>query len=138
VSREAIAVGKARYLKLSSLERFTAEWLIEEDVWGPLVDKELVRLAKIRNIVEQGMLPDRVDLDDDGNSEPIPDTSKHWRCDYCPYRTRCDQDGPGRVALTSSQSGHEDDRLVVEGRAPQVPTLDPQARAGALLKELEA
>ena len=99
VSREAVSVQKADEAGLDHIARFWAEWTFEPKVWEPLVLAETERLAKIRALVDDGQLPDRSDIDDNGKPMKI-DITKHWRCKYCSFAQKCKADGPGRIAIT--------------------------------------
>jgi hypothetical protein len=104
LSREAVSVKKARQAGLGSIERFWAEWVFGREVWEPLVVAETERLAKIRGLVDGGMLPGRSDYDDNAGKWAEPDPETWWRCDgYCSQATRCAKDGPGRVPVGLSQ-----------------------------------
>jgi len=99
LSREAVSVKKARQAGLDSIGRFWAEWIFGPEVWVPLVIAEIERLAKIREIVAHGEIPDRADFNDNGKQVKV-DPETHWRCDgYCQYASRCQADGPGRISI---------------------------------------
>ena len=98
VSREAVSVQKATEAGLGPIERFWAEWVFGRDIWEPLVKAETERLAKVRTLVQGGILPDRSDIDDAGKPMKI-DPETHWRCKYCSFAHRCEMDGPGRVPI---------------------------------------
>jgi hypothetical protein len=102
-SREAVSVPLSRKVGLTSTDRIAAEWVIPEDVWGPIVDAALSRLEDIRATVEQGNLPDREDWDDKAGKwfEPDPDAPRpHWRCNgYCEFAHQCRMDGPGVIPI---------------------------------------
>jgi hypothetical protein len=105
LSREAVSVKKAEEAGLDSIGRFWAEWVFGREVWEPLVDAELIRLAKIRDLVVGGILPDRSDLDDDGKTVKI-NRDTWWRCKYCPQAQRCVVDGPGRIPVELSREAN--------------------------------
>jgi hypothetical protein len=102
VSREAVSVKKAEEAGLGPIERFWAEWTFDQEVWGPLVEAEIARLAKIRALVATGVLPDRADFDDAGKQVKVDPDKGHWRCSYCSHAQRCKLDGPGRIAVELS------------------------------------
>ena len=97
----------------SEAGRFAAEWHYTLDELMPLVQDEVVRVARVQDAIESGVLVSRriddveypagatvIDplasrapwhvLNADGQ---IVDTGSYWGCAYCPWRTRCGQDG---------------------------------------------
>lgn len=99
---EAISVGKAVEAGLHDHDRVCAEWFIPREVWEPLADKELYRQQNILGELENGWLPDRIALDDNGDEE-ARDVAKHPLClNYCDYRDQCLEDGGGVVGVPVS------------------------------------
>ena len=103
VSREAVSIQKAKELKFSSLDRFTAEWLIPQTVWWPIVEKEMQRLGVIRAQVAYGVISDRVWPNDDGSDELVTPGKTQFPCGYCRFESRCKADGPGIVSIPTEQ-----------------------------------
>lgn len=100
---ENFSVGLARQLQLRQMDRFLAEWHVPREVWLPLVEREILRLQKIGNEIDLGYLPDRLFYDEEDWGQKMilkPENKKpYWRCDYCSYRERCIDDGPGVIEI---------------------------------------
>jgi hypothetical protein len=105
VALEAVSKQLAEKLGLSEVGRVIAEWHYTKAEFTPWANKELDRLAALKNVVGNGRLPDREGVDDDGRSIDLdPEASRpHWSCTYCSQRSRCIQDGPG-VILPAKES----------------------------------
>lgn len=102
LSKEAVSAPLAEKVGMRPLDRILAEWEIAEHVWEPLVDKELARIESAYDIVQHGVLPERIEVMDDGSHVVIDPLAQrpHWRCNgYCPFRYRCEEDGPGTVSI---------------------------------------
>lgn len=103
VTFENISIGAAEKLGLRHLDRFLAEWHIPQDVWVPMVDREMERLRFILDCVNFGTLPEREvygETDDHDLVTLDPEASKvPWFCQYCNFRTQCTADGPGLVPV---------------------------------------
>ena len=105
---EAISVGKAQQAGLSDHDRVCAEWFIPRHVWEPMADRELARQEAILTTLEEGFLPDREALDDDGWPE-TRDVDRHPLCmNYCNFREQCLADGPGVVSIPQQKGNNNE------------------------------
>ncbi len=102
-----LSVAKSRAMRVDGIDRLVAEYWIPRDLWEPLAMAEVARMAQIANDVGHGYLPDRIVVDDDGETRVILDPQSHrgapWQCDYCSYRDTCVADGPGVVRILESR-----------------------------------
>lgn len=100
---ENYSVGLAEKIGLRQMDRFLAEWHIPREVWEPLAHAEVERLKEIAETVDLGYLPEREMFDEDHWGELIvlnPSLSRpHWRCQYCSFRGRCEDDGGGTIPI---------------------------------------
>lgn len=105
---ENFSVGLAERVGLRQMDRFLAEWHIPKNVWEPLVEREIERLQEVMQSVDLGYLPEREVYDEDPWYQDhvaelktiAPEPTKHaWNCDYCSFRARCEEDGPGTVEI---------------------------------------
>ena len=103
ITFEALSKNKAASMGVEGVNRFLAEYYIPSSEWKPLASEELSRMRGLAYNIEQGYLPDRHGVTDGGQFlELNPDSSKFWQCDYCAFRTACQQDGPGQVRILDS------------------------------------
>lgn len=101
IALEAISRQMAIRLELSEARRFIAEWFIPKEVWEPLADGEILRQHRIIEDLDEGFLPPPIAIDDDGVGVNLdPSNNRYWQCHYCSYKTQCEADGPGRVAVS--------------------------------------
>lgn len=104
VSFEALSKTKADRMGVTPFNRFMAEFWVPRSEWEPLAMAELRRMEGIHESLTRGFLPDRVARGDDGNLLFLnPNSGKHWQCDYCAFRTLCQQDGAGEVWINQSE-----------------------------------
>jgi hypothetical protein len=98
---EAVSRQVAERVGLSEAQRFISEWVIPKEVWEPLADNEVSRQLFVLEELEDGYLPERVAIDDEGDEITLdPDNARFWQCHYCSMKSHCENDGPGRVAVT--------------------------------------
>ncbi len=99
---------------------FTAEWAFNRTEIERFATLEAERVGDVFDQVDAGTFPDRNVLMDDGSivtiEQPlrglwvrhedgfIVDNGKTWQCDYCRYRDRCIDDGPGQVPIPPDPS----------------------------------
>jgi hypothetical protein len=104
VTFEALSVGKADKMGVEKYNRFMSEFWIPRSEWWPLAMMELERMDAIHQSLSRGYLPDRVARDDDGGLVFLnPNSGKNWQCDYCAFRTLCQQDGANEVWINDSE-----------------------------------
>jgi len=103
ITFEALSKNKAAAMGVEGVNRFLAEWYVGRETWEPWALEEIERMRGFAWNIDQGYLPDRFALTD-GNQflELNPNSSKFWQCDYCAFRTACQQDGPGQVRILDS------------------------------------
>lgn len=97
LSLESISLQVAANLELGELDRIMAEWAFPRDVYEPIADRELARLAEIRKTVElKRNIPIAEAIGDDGTLVYLnPNNNfRPWQCYYCPYMTLCQQLSP--------------------------------------------
>lgn len=103
ITFEALSKNKAANAGVSGVNRFLAEYWIPKEEWFPIADSEIQRMNAIAHAVDQGYLPDRMGVGDDGGIIALnPNIGKFWQCDYCAFRTHCQQDGGGQVRIIDS------------------------------------
>jgi len=103
ITFEALSKNKAANMGVEGTNRFLAEFYVPRSEWEPIAQEELERMKNLAWSIDQGYLPDRYGVDDNGN--PIllnPNTKKFWQCDYCAFRTLCEQDGDGQIRVIDS------------------------------------
>lgn len=105
---ENFSVGLAEKVGLRQMDRFLAEWHIPRSVWEPVTEREIERLQEVMQSVDLGYLPEREVYDENPWYQDhiaelkiiAPEASKPaWNCDYCSFRARCEEDGPGTVEI---------------------------------------
>jgi hypothetical protein len=103
ITFEALSKNKAASMGVDGTNRFLAEYYIPRHEWQPLANQELSRMRGLGWALDNGYLPDRVAIGDNGQVlELNPDTGKAWQCDYCAFRSACSQDGEGQIRLIDS------------------------------------
>lgn len=103
ITFEALSKNKALNANVYGVNRFLAEYWIPQSYWLPIANEEIERMRSIAYAVDHGYLPDRVAVGDDGQTITLnPNISKFWQCDYCAFRTICQQDGNGQVRIIDS------------------------------------
>jgi len=95
IALEAISKGLAEKWDVSEMMRFIAEWIIPKEVWEPIADQETMRQLRILESIEEGNLPHRTAVDDDGMEISLDPEGSRWQCQYCSYANQCKQDGGG-------------------------------------------
>jgi len=100
IALEAISKGLAEKWEVPEMMRFISEWIIPKEVWEPIADREIVRQLRIIDSMEDGFLPHRTVVDDDGMEISLdPENSRYWQCQYCSYVNQCKQDGGGEPPI---------------------------------------
>lgn len=89
-------------IDLNDYTRMAAEWHFERSYWEPLVQSELLRMARIAEQIEYGFLPERIAGDDDGQMKELNPLGSDWQCHYCSHRETCKQDGRASISVTDS------------------------------------
>jgi len=107
ITFEALSKQKASNMGIDGVNRFLAEYEIPRSEWEPLAMAELARMNSIASVVNQGYLPDRIALDDNGVAVELNPNSSAWQCEYCAFRTLCKQDGYGQVRVMDSEVSNE-------------------------------
>lgn len=108
LSLENLSPRELQKIGLHEWQRFAAEWTYERDEWEPIADAEISRFKKALEFVDSGKLPPRAipDLPKGARitnpqtgawtvttADGITDTGSTWQCAYCPFRSRCTDDG---------------------------------------------
>ena len=100
IALEAISKGLAEKWEVPEMMRFISEWIIPKEVWEPIADRETARQLRIIDSMEDGFLPHRLAVDDDGMEISLdPENSRYWQCQYCSFIDRCKQDGGGEPPI---------------------------------------
>jgi NAD(P)-dependent dehydrogenase (short-subunit alcohol dehydrogenase family) len=99
---EALSKQKADKVGIEGYNRFLAEFHVARDEWEPIARAELARMVEIHSIIEEGELPDRWAVDDDGTEIQLSPTGRAWQCAYCAFNTTCTNDGPGVIRVLES------------------------------------
>ena len=94
--------GRLTYLAMEALakdvaygpDRFCAEYSFSREELATDFTDETTRLQEILDTVDNGVLP-RCE-----HEWRYPDGFKRWPCQYCPFQTRCQQDGPNEKKMT--------------------------------------
>lgn len=95
ISLEAISKQAAQVVGFGEFDRFTAEWHIPRDIWEPLAEAEVARIAYLdEHYVKPSLAGDIVLPPGDayeGEWERISpnDARRHWSCEYCPHLSTC-------------------------------------------------
>ena len=89
VAKEAMSANVADRLGFSTYDRFLAEWHIPRDVWLPLAVEELARVEEIKLRLPE--IPNGLGWDDKKGwvSTSPHDSSPHYACGFCNFRTTC-------------------------------------------------
>lgn len=92
LAKEAVSVNKAKTLGITDpYERFAQEWWFPRHEWeGPALE-EINRITQIAEDTKDGLLVQPSVVEDDLSHKNITPGS-YWACDYCPFRTLCEQD----------------------------------------------
>jgi len=99
---EALSINKAEKMGVENYNRFLAEFWIPRSEWEPQALAEIRRSEGIHYAITAGYLPDRIALDDDGDVLYLTPGGKNWQCDYCSFKSLCQQDGEGQVWINQS------------------------------------
>ena len=89
---EPYSMNVAKKLRLTEAERVVRVFPLHADDIEQAVDEEITRGDLIVEMVENDVLPDRLYVDDDGNTQVLT-TNETFPCGYCQYRGRCAEDG---------------------------------------------
>jgi hypothetical protein len=104
VTFEALSRQKSWNMDVEGVSRTLAEFIIEPHEWYSQAKDELERMANLYSNIENGFIPTRVAVDDNGNDIVLNPTGKNWQCDYCSFRDHCVADGPDALRITESVS----------------------------------
>ena len=105
VTFEALSKNKASTMGVEGTNRFLAEFYIPREEWEIIAFEERDRMGALEWAVNQGYLPDRIGLDDNGAPVALnPLSGRAWQCDYCAFRSACIEDGGGQVRLIDSSA----------------------------------
>ena len=108
ISFEALSKQKADKVGIENYNRFLAEFEIDRETWEPLAQAELSRMVEIYDILEEGNLPDRWAVDDEGTEIQLSPNGRAWQCAYCAFNTTCNNDGPGLISVLESTATRKD------------------------------
>jgi len=112
VGTEAVSKGIAERWMIDEVGRVIAEFDVPREVFEPWANYEMVRHQEIIDGLNEGVLPDRIAIDDDMNDISLsPEGGRMaWQCQYCSYTSACIKDGPGNppaVAVTITNKEYE-------------------------------
>ena len=95
IGLEAISKQLAERVGWGELARFCAEWHYPQTEYLPWAKDELERMRFIQDAVNNDAYPARIAIGDEGEEIALNpnDSRPNWRCVYCSYRTRCENDG---------------------------------------------
>jgi len=108
VTFEALSLTKADKMDVFDYNRFLGEFWIEREIWEPLALAELKRAEGIYKDFEQGLLSDRIAIDDEGNPLALNPNGRAWQCDYCAFHSVCKSDEEGVISITQSSIQRRD------------------------------
>lgn len=114
LSLEAISKKQAEKMKLTDVERFSAEWSFDADDWRERVDQLAARLRRLVRLAAGSLRPARTLVSPDFPSgafiddpvrgvwlrmsgEQVVSSGTTWLCDYCSFRGQCIEDGANAV-----------------------------------------
>lgn len=97
----ALSVRSARRMGLAGFDRFGVEFRLARHEWCPPTIAEIDRMTGIADAIDRGYLPERIALNDHGEQVEIT-PGRDWNCDYCAFRSLCEQDGTGTVYIMDS------------------------------------
>lgn len=104
VTFEALSRNKSANLDINGVNRCLAEFVVEQDEWYIVAQRELDRMESIFAEIDHGYLPARVAKDDSGRRIELEPRGRDWQCDYCQFRDYCVQDGEDVIRITQSVS----------------------------------
>jgi len=97
LAKEAVSVNKAKTLDITDpYERFAQEWWLHRAMWEEPALEEINRISEIAEETLSGLLVAPSAVDDDLSHKKITPGS-YWQCDYCPFRSLCEQDTQNAV-----------------------------------------
>lgn len=99
---EALSINKANNMGVSGVNRFLAEFEIPRVEWEPLAQGEIRRMEGFAFTLDTGFLPERWAQDDDNKFMKLDPNGRAWQCDYCAYRSLCQDDGDGVIKISNS------------------------------------
>jgi hypothetical protein len=91
VALTCLSKGLMDKLSLSTLDRFTAEWIIEKHEWEPIARAEIDRMSSILWYLDRDRWPARTCVSDGGKIVELNPRASNvpWQCQYCNHRTTC-------------------------------------------------
>lgn len=110
ITFEALSKQKASNMGINGVRRFLAEFVVPRSEWGQIAQTELNRMTGINKSIENGYLPERIALDDDGDVISLSPRGSAWQCEYCAFRSTCEQDGQGEVYIMNSVVSNKGDK----------------------------
>ena len=99
---EALSKNKAEAMGVFGVNRFLAEFDVPRSEWEPVALAEIDRMSEFSGTVQSGYLPDRWAKDDSGNELLLNPNGRAWQCDYCQFKSICQDDGEGEVRIVDS------------------------------------
>lgn len=112
LSMECVGKELASFIDVDEIGRFCSQFTIERAVFEPLAEREAQRVSLMEQMIQLGKLPDRMVWDPElpeGRcivTDPqtgaglayrldgtVSKTFKTWRCRYCPFQRKCEDDG---------------------------------------------
>ena len=109
ITFEALSKNKASKMGVEGVNRFLAEYWIPREEWEPIAMAERDRMDAISWTLNQGFLPNRIGLGDNGSPIDLdPNRGNNWQCDYCAFRTACVQDGGSQLRIMDSVLASEE------------------------------
>jgi len=109
ITFEALSKQKSANMGVDGVRRFLAEFEVPRSEWGLLAINEIKRMTGINESIKNGYLPERTALDDDGDVVSLNPRGSAWQCEYCAFRTTCEQDGQGEVYIMNSVVSNKGD-----------------------------
>jgi len=99
---EALSKQKAKTMGIEGVNRFLAEFEVPREVWEDMALWEINRMSNLDYDIKNGYLPDRIAIDDYANEVMLNPEGSAWQCEYCAFRSICQDDGSGQVLVTQS------------------------------------
>lgn len=102
-------LGRDPQFEWDDYRKFTAEWSYTREQFEPWAEAEMKRMTRVLEYTDDHQLVPRFEpemppkarivepergmwtLVEDGN---VMQMGRTWQCDYCPFRSRCIEDGP--------------------------------------------
>jgi hypothetical protein len=102
ITFEALSKNKAANMNVQGTNRFLAEFYIPREEWEPIARDEIARMDAFAFNIDNGYLPDRFAIGDEGQFIVLNPNGRAWQCDYCAFKTACGEDGEGQVRILDS------------------------------------